>query len=87
LLLTLFLLLIDKVFIDDLVSRQGQSFVKIIINIAKILNLYAVTEGVETEEQERFLKSIERDCYQGYLCSKPIDALAFEKLLLEHHYL
>jgi diguanylate cyclase (GGDEF)-like protein len=78
---------IDKVFIDDLTTQKGEEFVKMIINIAKILNLEVVAEGVETQEQERFLKAIECDSYQGYLCSKPLPVTAFEQLLQKGHYL
>lgn len=78
---------IDKVFIDDLVSKKGQEFVKMIINIAKILNLEVVAEGVETKAEEEFLKSIGCDFYQGYLCSKPLPVEVFTALLQSQEYL
>lgn len=43
-----------------------------IINMAKDLGMRSLVEGVETEEQFRFLKSIGTNYAQGYLFSKPI---------------
>lgn len=71
---------IDKSFIDDLTTEQDQSFVKMIISIAKELHLAVVAEGVENEIQLQYLKQIECEQYQGYFCSKPLTAETFENL-------
>jgi len=71
---------IDKTFIDDLTTHKDQSFVKMIIGIAKELNLTVVAEGVENEQQLQYLKQIECEQYQGYFCSKPLTAETFEAL-------
>ncbi len=71
---------IDKSFIDDLTTEKDQSFVKMIISIAKELHLAVVAEGVENEIQLQYLKQIECEQYQGYFCSKPLTAETFENL-------
>ncbi len=71
---------IDKSFIDDLQQPKEGEFVRLIIDIAKNLDLEVVAEGVETQEQLEILKKMECDIYQGYLCSKPLPAKEFEEL-------
>ncbi|MCM2314029.1 MAG: EAL domain-containing protein [Thermoanaerobaculia bacterium] len=66
---------IDRSFIRDLViDPSDAAIVTAIINIARMLKLRVVAEGVETREQVRFLK--ERRCYemQGMLFSHPVPA-------------
>ncbi len=75
---------IDKSFIDDLEDMQDQSFVNMIISIAKKLELEVVAEGVETKEQLLQLQAMQCDLYQGYYCSKPLPADEFEKLFITH---
>jgi EAL domain-containing protein (putative c-di-GMP-specific phosphodiesterase class I) len=41
-----------------------------------------VAEGVETEEQQRLLRLLSCDEMQGYIFSKPMPALIFEKKYL-----
>jgi EAL domain-containing protein (putative c-di-GMP-specific phosphodiesterase class I) len=48
--------------------------------MAHSLNLNVIAEGVETEEQQQFLKDNGCDHYQGYLFSKPVTIKAFEAL-------
>jgi len=43
-----------------------------IVNLTKQLNMVSLTEGVETQEQFEFLRSIGCDRAQGYLFSKPV---------------
>ncbi len=78
---------IDKTFIDDIINPQGEAFVLMIINIAKTLELKVVAEGVESKEQEQILKKLGCDYYQGYLCSKPIEASLFKALIEQNNYL
>ena len=52
--------------------------------MGKTLSLTVVAEGVETCEQEAFLREHACDETQGYYFSKPVPADAFETLLREH---
>ena len=73
---------IDRSFIRDVVDDpSGASVVTSVISIAHNLGMAAVAEGVENEDQLRFLASCGCDTYQGYFFSKPIPAEEFVALL------
>ena len=64
---------IDKCFIDDVLNApEDTAIVKTIIYLSKAMGLGVVAEGVETEEQLRFLKLENCDELQGYLFSEPV---------------
>jgi diguanylate cyclase (GGDEF)-like protein len=64
---------IDKSFIAELgISRQADTLVKVIIQMAKSLNIRVVAEGVETQQQVNFLTAIGCDYMQGYFFAKPM---------------
>ncbi|MGE5631979.1 MAG: EAL domain-containing protein [Caulobacteraceae bacterium] len=72
---------IDKSFISEINENENKNkIVKAIISMAESLNLELIAEGVETREQLDFL--IENDCnmVQGFLYSKPLDAVKIEEL-------
>jgi diguanylate cyclase (GGDEF)-like protein len=73
---------IDKSFIDDIEDSKEQTFVNMIVKIAKELKLEVVAEGVEDAYQLQYLTQIECEQYQGYFCSKPLPAKDFERLFL-----
>lgn len=74
---------IDRSFIADLtVKSKGLALVSTIINLAHSLELKAVAEGVETEEQLRLLRLLDCDEMQGFLFSKPVPAEIFETRFL-----
>lgn len=75
---------IDRAFIREIAtSRDDAEIVRAIISLAHSLRLKVIAEGVETEDQLRFLRSLGCDLYQGYLCSKPITASELEALVNE----
>ncbi len=76
---------IDKSFIDAHDEENGKSFISLIVNMGKILNLNVVAEGVETKNQFNFLKEIGCDKFQGYLCSKPLSVEEFEIFFKEYN--
>ena len=73
---------IDKSFIRDIIiTQEAANLADSIIALAQRMQLQVVAEGVETEEQMRFLR--ERDCdeVQGYYFSKPVPATSFAEIL------
>jgi len=75
---------IDKAFIDHCDSKtEDRAICTAIISLAKSLNLELVAEGVETEDQLKFLKEMNCDLYQGYLFSRPLPVSEVYPLILE----
>jgi EAL domain-containing protein (putative c-di-GMP-specific phosphodiesterase class I) len=73
---------IDQSFIHDLAdSDSDKAIVRTIIALAKGLKLDVIAEGVETEDQRKFL--IEAGCthFQGYLFSRPVSIENLKRLL------
>jgi diguanylate cyclase len=66
---------IDKSFVDDVPqSEKDSAIMKAIISLGHSLKLKVVIEGVENEEQMKFLSSnSENPIIQGYYYSKPLD--------------
>lgn len=76
---------IDKTFLDDATTNADDAaLVNAVITLAHNLRLKVVAEGVETEEQLKFLQDLRCDEWQGYLFSKPLTATDFESLLTNH---
>jgi diguanylate cyclase (GGDEF)-like protein/PAS domain S-box-containing protein len=76
---------IDRSFIRDLPGdAEDKAITEAIIAMGKTLNLTVVAEGVETPEQESFLRQVACDQMQGYFFSKPIAADQFAELLRQH---
>ena len=64
---------IEKSFTDTIkIDSSESNIVNIIINIAHLLNCEVIAEGVETEEQLRYLREHGCDIIQGYYYSKPL---------------
>jgi diguanylate cyclase (GGDEF)-like protein/PAS domain S-box-containing protein len=75
---------IDQSFVRDMTTDPKDAAIAMaIIQLAHSLQLQVKAEGVETEEQLRFLRLLRCDEMQGYLFCKPIAAEAFEQLLFE----
>ena len=66
---------VDKTFVDELHSADGRSsLIETMVEMAHVLGLEVVAEGVETPAQEAFLRQHGCDFAQGYLFSKPVTA-------------
>ena len=62
-----------------LLDSNDTSIVKTIISLAKNLGLDVIAEGVETEEQRRYLSEAGCFAYQGYFFSRPLSGEDFER--------
>lgn len=73
---------IDKSFIMDLSEESGDAvIVRSTIDLAHSMGLKVVAEGIETAASWAALKRYGCETGQGYLISKPLDAVAFETWL------
>lgn len=77
---------IDQSFTRDLEhDKNDRAIVETIVSMARHLDLDVLAEGVETEEQLKFL--MEKGCekYQGYFFSKPLMPEEFYELWIKPH--
>lgn len=73
---------IDQSFVRDIATDSSdKAIVRTIIAMAQSMNLEAIAEGVETEEQQQRLRDKNCANYQGYLFGKPMPLEEFERLL------
>jgi diguanylate cyclase (GGDEF)-like protein len=73
---------VDQSFVRELATDPDDAaLVMAIVSLAHTLRLRVVAEGVETQEQLRFLRLLRCDEIQGYLISKPLPVQGLEKLL------
>jgi diguanylate cyclase (GGDEF)-like protein/PAS domain S-box-containing protein len=73
---------VDKVFVDELTdSNQASTLAESILDMARVLGLKVVAEGVETSVQADFLRRHGCDFAQGYLFSRPLEPSAFAALV------
>jgi diguanylate cyclase len=73
---------IDKSFLDQM-EATGESAILVhsVVHLGRALGLEVTAEGVETEEQRRFLQAVGCHLLQGYLFSKPIAAEQLDELM------
>lgn len=73
---------VDQSFVRELATDPDDAaLVMAIVSLAHTLRLRVVAEGVETQEQLRFLRLLRCDEIQGYLISKPLPVEGIEQLL------
>jgi len=76
---------VDRSFIRDLPQDlEDKAITEAIIAMGKSLGLTVVAEGVETLEQQTFLRDRACDEMQGYFFSKPIPGDQFARLFRRH---
>ncbi len=75
---------IDKTFVDTLLTDIHTKIItESIIYMVKRLGYETIAEGVETEEQFRYLEELGCDMIQGYYLGRPMPAEEIEKLLAD----
>lgn len=74
------ILKIDKSLVDNINTKRGKAVLQKVIELAHLMEMTVVCEGIEQMEQLHQLKELNCDIGQGFLVSKPIPALEFEKI-------
>jgi diguanylate cyclase (GGDEF)-like protein len=75
---------IDKRLCEDIAgSSRDRVVVRSVIDMARSLGLTVIAEGVETQEQLDLLAQEGCNLYQGFLCSRPVDAATLATLVQE----
>lgn len=73
---------IDRSFVDKLTQSDASAkLVEKIVELAHVLGMVVVAEGVETQEQLTHLRALSCEYFQGYYASKPLDAAAARQFL------
>lgn len=78
---------IDRTFVREIAhDNEDQAITEAIIAMGKSLSLTIVAEGVETADQQDFLRSRGCDEMQGFYFSKPLPPSDFFSLFDKHNY-
>ena len=66
------------------INKKSEKFIRILIDLSKNLEKQTVFEGVETQAQRDFLRSINCDQAQGFFYSKPLSEQDFVQFIKLH---
>lgn len=66
------------------IDKKSEKFIQILIELSKNLEKQTVFEGVETQAQRDFLRSINCDQVQGFFYSKPLSEQDFVQFIKLH---
>lgn len=73
---------IDKSFVDDLeINKKTVDILRCIVDMAQVLGLRVVVEGVETATQLKIVKQLNCSEVQGFIFSRAVDAVSIVHLL------
>ena len=76
---------VDRSFIREVAhDADDQAITDAVIALGKSLSLTIIAEGVETREQQEFLRKHSCDEMQGYYFSRPVAATEFSQLFRSH---
>lgn len=70
---------LDRRFFLDISSQKAKDVIQCLVELAKKLKVKTVAEGIETQEQLTYLRFVQCDAVQGYIFSRPLSVLEFEK--------
>ncbi|WP_417711504.1 EAL domain-containing protein [Roseibium aggregatum] len=77
---------IDRDFVSDMNGNaEAEAILVSIIQLGKALGMTIVAEGIETQEQIRFLQAHDCNRMQGFYISRPLTDTALTKFLDEFH--
>ena len=80
------ILKVDKSFIDEVADGgESSALTAAVIELAGILNLQPVAEGIERADQLERLMELKCDMGQGYFFARPLDPRALRTLLEERN--
>lgn len=80
------ILKIDRSFINSIQeNKEKLKIVKVIITLARTLDMPIVAEGIETEQQAEILRKLGCEYAQGFLFHKPVESRDAEILLQHAH--
>ena len=66
------------------IDRKSQKFIQVLVNLSKNREKQTIFEGVETQAQRDFLRSIDCDQAQGFFYSKPLSEQDFIQFIKLH---
>ena len=76
------ILKLDRSIIQNDIPGSDKNILEFSMQLAKMLHLKTVAEGVETREQMERVSELGGDFIQGYYYSKPLPANEFAQYLL-----
>ena len=80
------ILKVDKSFIDEVADGgESSALTAAVIELAGILNLKPVAEGIERADQLERLMELNCDLGQGYFFARPLEPKALRRMLEERH--
>ncbi len=74
---------LDKEFFSKAVQKNDTKLMQGLVTMARLLDLKVIAVGVETQEQLKYLKTIECKDVQGYLFAKPLPTDLFDKMYMQ----
>lgn len=69
---------------NKILTESDEVIVESVVNMAKKLNMQVLCEGVETEEQCKFLSKVGCDIVQGYFYARPMPQTEFDQYIEAH---
>ena len=71
---------------DILIDANDAAIARMVVALAKSMNLSVIAEGVETLAQRDYLAQLGCRAYQGYLFNPALTVERFEQYALELHH-
>ena len=75
---------VDREFIKEIGEGGDGIIAETVINLGRRLGLETIAEGIETQYQLDYVKSLGCDESQGYFHAKPMPSDELERFLLQH---